>query len=66
MPKTYRKGSAFDKPGPSWQYKQDMRQAGAIKSRPLNHWHATLLRRSGLVPLLHMWIERIEVNPRPP
>jgi hypothetical protein len=32
MPKSYRKGSAFDKPGPSWQYKQDMRQAGAVRA----------------------------------
>jgi hypothetical protein len=32
MPKSFRKGNAFDKPGPSWQYKEDMRQAGAHRA----------------------------------
>ena len=32
MPKTFSKGNAFDKPGPSWQYLQDMQQAGAHRA----------------------------------
>ena len=32
MPKSYRKGSAFDKPGPTWEYRRDMQEEGARRA----------------------------------